>query len=95
MNRFDGDVVEIDAVETTHVDGPEMGRRSWPPKRKDAAFGTEVVGGLMGVKSVGREVLKRGEQIQGPFRPHGGSGRLAADRWNNRRIERGRAPPGL
>nr|WP_293316070.1 hypothetical protein [Phenylobacterium sp.] len=67
MNLFDGDVVEIDAFETTHVDGPEMGRRPWPPKRKNAAFGTEVVGGLMGMKSVGREVLKRGEQIQGAF----------------------------
>jgi hypothetical protein len=67
MNPFDGDVVEIDAFETTHVDGPEMGRRPWPPKRKDAAIGTEVVGGLMGMKSVGRQVLKRGEQIQGPF----------------------------
>lgn len=67
MNPLDGDVVEIDPLETTHVDGPEMGRRPWPPKRKDTAFGTEVVDGLTGMKSVGREVLKRGEQLQGPF----------------------------
>src|SRR5262249_8558071 len=62
VHALHGNGVEVDAVEASNIDPPQIGRRARAPERENPASLAEVVSRDMGMKGVEREIIQRREQ---------------------------------